>query len=61
MTADIMKIVNAPCEQKQTQNHKKKFTLKLNKILKYATKNIQTVNFIVLKGKKRQRNAIRRG
>ena len=65
-----------PCEQKQTQNAKKNFisffnffkffikklfALKLNKILKWATKNIPTVNFIIPKSKKRQRNASRPG
>ena len=49
-----------PCEQKQTQNPTKNH-LKLNKILKCATKNIQTMNFNILKSKKRQKNAIRRG
>ena len=53
------------CEQKQTQNPKKvikkKICLKLNKKLKWTTKNMQTVNFIILKSKKRERKASRHG
>ena len=34
------------------------FALKLNEILKWVTKNIQTVNVIILKRKKRQRRTL---
>ena len=56
-----------PCEQKQTQNPKiyifllSFFALKLNKILKRATKNIETrayMDFIILKSKKRQKGKL---
>ena len=64
MTRALWKLL-MPCEKKNLKilNKsflKKKFPLKLNKILKWARKNFQTVNFIILKSKKRWRNASRR-
>ena len=61
MTDGIMPIVNAMW--KILKNNFKIilkffFSLKINKILKWATKNIQTVNFIILKNKKRQRGTL---
>ena len=63
MTARIMKIVNALWTKTNSKSWKlilkKTFSsLKLNKILKWATKNIQTVNFIILKSKKSQREKL---
>ena len=57
----IMTIINA-LWTKQTQNPKKIilnfFALKLNQILKWATKNILAVNFTILKSNWRQREKL---